>query len=145
MLDELFEFDLGHVHECIDFVFGALEILDAEGVDGNMRHPRLVAYLEDLRRFLSERVCRKGAHRIYLCQGLKPQIVSFHGLYAVRFGISSVPIHDKGNMFRDRALTQGADEELAELIQCPFCGRRREEPSPQVRHVSGCHCEGEEE
>lgn len=80
---------------------------------------------------------------IYLCQCFKAQVVSFHRFYTVRFGISSVPIHDKGNMFRDRALTQGADEEFAELIQCPFCGRRREEPSPQVRHVSGRHCEDE--
>jgi hypothetical protein len=48
MLDELFQFDLGHVHERIDFVFRSLEILDAEGVDCYVGYAGLVAYFEDL-------------------------------------------------------------------------------------------------
>ncbi len=48
MLDELFQFDLGHVHERVNFVFRSLEILDAEGVDCYVGHAGLVAYFEDL-------------------------------------------------------------------------------------------------
>jgi hypothetical protein len=48
VLGELSELDLRHVHQGVDFIFGAFEVLDAEGIDGNMRYPRFVAYLEDL-------------------------------------------------------------------------------------------------
>lgn len=48
VLDELFEFDLRHVHQGIDFVFRPLEVLDTEGVDRDVSDARLVAYFEDL-------------------------------------------------------------------------------------------------
>jgi hypothetical protein len=31
----LIELDLGHVHESVDFIFGALEVFNAKGVDGD--------------------------------------------------------------------------------------------------------------
>jgi hypothetical protein len=45
MLRQLLELDLGHGHESIDFVFGALEVLDAEGIDGHYFDTSLVAHL----------------------------------------------------------------------------------------------------
>ena len=48
VLGELGELDLGHVHESVDFVFGAFEILDTEGVDGDDFAAGFVADFEDL-------------------------------------------------------------------------------------------------
>lgn len=42
-MGKLGEFDLGHVHQGIYLIFGSLEVLDAEGVDGDMGNSRLVA------------------------------------------------------------------------------------------------------
>jgi hypothetical protein len=45
---QLLELDLGHGHEGIDLVLGALEVLDAEGVDGDDLDASLVADFEYL-------------------------------------------------------------------------------------------------
>jgi hypothetical protein len=44
MLYQLRQFDLCHVHERVDLVLGALEVLDTEGVDGDDLDAGLVAY-----------------------------------------------------------------------------------------------------
>jgi hypothetical protein len=51
MLGQLFELDLGHGHERIDLMLRTVEVLDAEGVDGNDLDARLVADLEYLREY----------------------------------------------------------------------------------------------
>ena len=43
MLGKLGEFDFGHVHESVDFIFGALEIFDTEGVDSHDFDAGLIA------------------------------------------------------------------------------------------------------
>lgn len=40
------------------------------------------------------------------------------------FGISSISIHDKGNMLRNWALFEGSNKELMGLLENPF-GRGR--------------------
>lgn len=45
MLGQLRELGLSHVHQGVDFIFRALEILDAEGVDRDRFHSRFVADL----------------------------------------------------------------------------------------------------
>lgn len=49
MLGDLLKLDLGHGHERIDLVLGALEVLNAKGIDSNHLDARLVADLEYLR------------------------------------------------------------------------------------------------
>lgn len=53
MLSQLRQLRLRHVHQCVDFVFRALEVLDAEGIDGNTLYANLVAHFEDLSRILA--------------------------------------------------------------------------------------------
>lgn len=48
VLGDLSELDLCHVHESVDFVFGALEVLNAKGVDCDNFDTRFVAHFEDL-------------------------------------------------------------------------------------------------
>lgn len=38
MLNQLLQLNLGHVHQPIHLIFGPLEVLNAEGVDGNVCH-----------------------------------------------------------------------------------------------------------
>jgi len=49
VLCHLLQLDLGHGHEGIDFMLGALEVLYAECVDGDDLDASLVADFEDLR------------------------------------------------------------------------------------------------
>jgi hypothetical protein len=60
----------------------------------------------------------------HLCQSFKSQVMSLDGLYSVSFGVPSIPVHHKGDMFRHWALSQGPDEHRAELVDSPFCRRR---------------------
>lgn len=48
MFGELFQLDLCHGHERVDFMLGALEILDAKCVDGNDLDAGLVAHFKNL-------------------------------------------------------------------------------------------------
>lgn len=48
VLCELGEFDFCHVHERVNFVFGPLEVFDAEGVDGDDFDAGFVADFKDL-------------------------------------------------------------------------------------------------
>lgn len=48
MLGELGELDFEHVHQGIDFVFGALEVLDTEGVNRYDTDSGFIADFEDL-------------------------------------------------------------------------------------------------
>jgi hypothetical protein len=56
MLGQLIKLDLGHVHESVDFIFGALEVFNAKGVDGDNLDSGLVAHLEYLPLGVSARV-----------------------------------------------------------------------------------------
>lgn len=126
VLDELLEFDLGHVHQRVHLVFRALEVFNAERVDRDMRYPGLVAYFEDL-------VGTKKSAAVWLlsCGGLaypgqrfEPQVMSFHRLDPVFLCKPSVPVHHECHMIRHRPLAQGPNEQFSQLVQCPF-GRRR--------------------
>jgi hypothetical protein len=115
VLDELFELDLGHFHQAVDFILGPLEILDTEGVDGHVCDAGFVADLEDLEWFVS-RFVQMGAlcgSCAYPCQCLEAQIMSLDRLDAMCFGKSPVAVHDKGNMFGYRPLSQGSYEQLS--------------------------------
>lgn len=107
VLDKLLKLDLGHLHQPVHFVLGALEILDAEGVDGHVGHAGLVADFQDLE-ILS--VCWIQIHGlwVYPSESLEAQVVSFDRLHAVSLRKSAVAIHHKGNMFGNRSLTQCA-------------------------------------
>lgn len=48
VFSQLLELDLSHGHERIDFMLGALEVLDTEGVDCDDLDTSFVAHLEDL-------------------------------------------------------------------------------------------------
>ena len=48
VLSQLYEFDLGHVHQRIHFVLRALKVLDTEGIDRDVCDPGLVAYFKNL-------------------------------------------------------------------------------------------------
>ncbi len=54
MLCQLGEFDFCHVHQGIDFIFRALEILDAESVDGHHFDAGFVAHFENLEQLASK-------------------------------------------------------------------------------------------
>ena len=106
MLRKLQKLDFRHIHQCVDFVFRALEILNGERVDGNDFHAGLVADFQYLRKtsahlswffswFTSPSYPRKG---------LKPQIMPFYCLYAMTPCKSAVSIHHKGDMPWDRTL-----------------------------------------
>lgn len=67
----------------------------------------------------------------YPCQRLKSQIMTLHRLDSVRSRKPSIPVHDKGHMFRDGTLAQGADEQRFEVGDGELDGRRGEEPVPE--------------
>ena len=48
MLSQLSQFDFCHLHKRVDFVFGALEVFNAECVDGYYLDTSFVAYFQDL-------------------------------------------------------------------------------------------------
>ena len=48
VLSQLLELDLGHGHQRVHLVFGALEVLNAERVDGHHLDAGLVANLQNL-------------------------------------------------------------------------------------------------
>ena len=48
VLGELRELDFEHVHQGIDFVFGALEVLDTEGINCHNANPSFITDFQDL-------------------------------------------------------------------------------------------------
>lgn len=74
------------------------------------------------------------------CQGFKAEVVALNCLNAVAAGEPSVPVHYEGDVFRDRALPEGSDQKLADLVDRPFGGRGGEYPFPDGGDVlAGAH------
>lgn len=48
VLRELGEFEFCHIHECINFVFGPLEVLNTKGIDGDDIDAGFVADFQNL-------------------------------------------------------------------------------------------------
>lgn len=105
VLYKLLKLDFCHFHQAIHFVFRSLEVLDAEGVDRDMRDACLVAYLQ------------------YSCQRFESQIMTGDSLHPVVFGKATVAIHNECDMFRYGTLSKSADEQFPQLIDRPFGGR----------------------
>ena len=116
MLGELGELDFEHVHQGIDFVFGALEVFNTEGINrydadssfvtdfqdlvrlGRLRQLRLLeGFGEGIGIALTERETHSN-------QCFKSNAVPFNSLYAVMPCESPVPVHDKGDMFGNWSL-----------------------------------------
>lgn len=141
VLGDLGEFDLRHVHQSVNFVFGSFEVLDAEGVNGDNFDARLVANLEYLPRLLVGLFLCLFLVFTYSCQSLEAQMVTLDRLNMVSPGVASVSIHDKGNVPWYRALTKCTNEQLSKPFEGPFCWGRLEEPFPElckVRHGDLC-------
>lgn len=116
MLGELRELDFEHVHQGVDFVFGALEVLDAEGVDRDDADSSLVADFQDLVRLgilrqprllelfgevIGTALTERETHSN---QCFKSNAVPFDSLNAVVPCESTVPVHNKGDMFGNWSL-----------------------------------------
>ena len=56
---------------------------------------------------------------------------------------ASVAIHHKRNVLGDRALLDGANGQLVELVRDPFCWRRAEDPVADMGEVEVRHGAGE--
>ena len=87
-------------------------------------------------------VARKAAgsaywKRTYPCQCLKSQVVSLHCFNAMRSGESTVAIHHKSHMLRDRPLAQSTYQELLQVRDRELDGRRGQEPLSESRQVYG--------
>ena len=67
-----------------------------------------------------------------LYQCLKSKAVPFNGLYSLLFGKPPISVHDESNMSGDRSLSQSADEEVPDLEDGPFNGRRLQDPIPRL-------------
>ena len=58
--------------------------------------------------------------RIYLGQCLKPQVMSLYYLDVVLARKSPIPVHDEADVSWHGTLLERADEQLADLGDCPF-------------------------
>jgi hypothetical protein len=112
MLGELLKLNLGHGHERIDLVLGALEVLDTECINGYHLDASLVAHLKYLRRS-SVRAEMEDEGVSYSSQRFEPQVVPFYSLNVVIAGKTPVTVHNKCNMLRDWTLFKGANEQLS--------------------------------
>jgi hypothetical protein len=122
MLSQLLKFDLRHGHEGVDFVLRALEILNAKGIDGHHLDASLVANLQ----YLVHASAYTGTidrTYPYSSKGLKPQIMPFYSFDVVIPGKPPVAVHNECDMLWNRALLQGANEQLSQLSHSP-CNRR---------------------
>jgi hypothetical protein len=59
--------------------------------------------------------------------------MTLYGLHSVVSSISSVAVHLKRNVLRDRTLLKGANEKLAKLAHSPFSRRRFDNYPPEKR------------
>jgi hypothetical protein len=78
----------------------------------------------------------------YPGQRLKAHVVSLYGLDVVVPRKAAVSVHDEGDMLWDRPLLEGADEDLAQLADCPCNGRRGSEPLVDAGVVERPHGAG---
>jgi len=121
VLGQLLQLDLGHGHEGVDLVLGALEVLDTEGVDGDDAHARPVAHLEDP------------------CQRLEAQVVALDRFDVVAARKPPVAVHDESDVLRHGALSQRPNEQLTQPPHRPRDGRRRGEPLVDAGVVERAH------
>lgn len=61
----------------------------------------------------------------------KAAVMTLDCFHPVGTSVTSVAVHFKGDMLWHRALLQGTDEELTQLVNGPFSGRRFEDQSAQ--------------
>lgn len=127
VLTHLGESRLGHVHQAVDFVFAPLEVLDAEGVDGDVFHAAFVTHLQHPR------------------ERFKAHVVPFDGLDLVTASPASVAVHDEGDVLGDGAAFEGADEELAHALDEVFDGGQGEDPAAEGDALGGVHAGGSDE
>lgn len=138
---KLLEFRFGEFHKALNLVFGTVEVFDAEGIYGDHLDATLVANLHDLYYPLVLAVAT-NAHEIYPSERFESTVVAFYRLHSVASGITSVAVHLERDMHRDRSLLQGAYQQLAKLLECPFAWGGLEYKPPQggdsVGHGVGC-------
>lgn len=127
MRGHLRKLDLCHVHESVDFEFGSLEVLDAEGVDRDNLDSRLVADFEDLYK-VSNCIWQKSVSPTYSSQSFKTQMMPLYCLHATFSSISPVAIHDESDMLWHRSLSQSSDEQFPYPMQTPFSWRGVDQP-----------------
>lgn len=77
----------------------------------------------------------KEENRTNPCCSFETEVVPFYCLDPVLPGKPPVSVHDKSNMPGYGALTQGADEQLADLGDGPLCGWRLKKPAADLGEV----------
>lgn len=141
VFSQLLELDLGHGHERVDFMLGALEVLDAESVDSHDLDAGFVANLEYLRVWSIWQCTPWWC--TYTSERLKTQVVPFYSLNVVISRKPPVAVHHEGNMLRNRPLLKRANEQLSQLSYGPCNGRRGCEPlvyAGIVQRAHGVNC-----
>lgn len=63
------------------------------------------------------------------CERFKSHVVAFDSFDMAAAREPSVAVHDEGDMLRDVALAERINKELLHVVDDPFDGRRREEPT----------------
>ena len=138
---KLLEFRFGEFHKALDLVFGPVEVFDAEGIYGDYLDATLVANLHDLH-YPLVLVVATNLDDIYPSERFKSTVVAFYRLHSVVSGVTPVAVHLERDMHRDRTLLQGAYQQLAKLLECPFSRGGFEYKPPQggdsVGHGVGC-------
>lgn len=75
----------------------------------------------------------------YASEGLKTQMMAFYRLNMMGASITSVAVHDKGNVPGNGPLSQCSDQQLSNPLNRPFCRRRRQKPSTEACQVGRGH------
>lgn len=134
MLTQLRELDFRNLHERVDLVEGTLEVFNRESVDSDDPDAGLVADFEDLCMYGSsvrsknDRGWKKRGGGDF-CERFKSHVVAFDSFDMAAAREPSVAVHDEGDMLRDVALAERINKELLHVVDDPFDGRRREEPT----------------
>jgi hypothetical protein len=75
----------------------------------------------------------------YTSEGLKTQVMAFYRLNMMGASITSVAVHDKGNVPGNGPLSQCSDQQLSNPLNRPFCRRRRQKPPTEACQVGRGH------
>lgn len=114
MLADLEKLGLCEGHEGVDFVRGALEVLDGEGVDGDAADVEAHAYLEHLRAARSARGTAAGSvWKTYAAQGDEPVCVPLLDALVAGAGVPAVAVHHEGDVAGDGARSEDRAEDVA--------------------------------
>lgn len=65
--------------------------------------------------------------------------MAFDRLNMMGASITSVAVHDKGNVPWNRPLSQCSDQQFPNPLNCPLCRGRRQKPSTEARQVGRGH------